>query len=60
MSTTRHVHGPTHRAATAPPRRSARPYVSGVHTDRQRAAAFHPLPRGIRATAAALEDLLAD
>ena len=24
MSTTRHVHGPTHRAATAPPRRSAR------------------------------------
>jgi lysophospholipase L1-like esterase len=37
---------------------SARPYVNGVHTDRQRAAAFHPLPRGMRATAAALEDLL--
>ena len=37
---------------------SARPYVNGVHTDRQRAAAFHPLPPGMRATAAALEDLL--
>ena len=38
---------------------SARPYVNGVHSDRGRAAAFHPLPRGMRATAAALEDLLA-
>lgn len=38
---------------------STNPYVNGVHTDRQRAAAFHPLPRGMRATAAALADLLA-
>jgi lysophospholipase L1-like esterase len=38
---------------------SAQPYVNGVHTDQQRAAAFHPLPRGMRATAAALAHLLA-
>jgi lysophospholipase L1-like esterase len=37
---------------------SARPYVNGVHPDTQRAAAFHPLPRGMRATAAALAALL--
>lgn len=34
------------------------PYVNGVHTDRRRAAAFHPLPRGMRAVTAELAALL--
>lgn len=38
---------------------SPRPYVNGVHTDQQRAAAFHPLPRGMRAVARGLAQLLA-
>lgn len=37
---------------------SARPYVNGVHSDRERAAAFHPLPRGMRAVARELAALL--
>ena len=38
---------------------SARPYVNGVRSDRERAAAFHPLPRGMRAVARELAALLA-
>lgn len=37
---------------------SARPYVNGVQSDRGRAAAFHPLPRGMRAVARELAALL--
>ncbi len=37
---------------------SDEPYVNGVHTDQQRAAAFHPFPRGMRAVADQLATLL--
>jgi lysophospholipase L1-like esterase len=37
---------------------SDQPYVNGVHTDQQRAAAFHPFPRGMRAVADQLATLL--
>jgi lysophospholipase L1-like esterase len=39
---------------------SDEPYVNGAVTDRSRAAAFHPFRRGMAATAAALDDLLAN
>ncbi|MGZ8736641.1 MAG: SGNH/GDSL hydrolase family protein [Nocardioides sp.] len=38
---------------------SAEPYVNGVNGDQDRAAAFHPFPRGMRAVAHELAALLA-